>query len=195
MRAQRIVLFALVLCISIVFYGCQSNNVQENSDSETLLRNMKTYEVTATVTFLEDTQANIIKMKQKLDVNGAYTMVIESPEHLKGYKVSYANNEVIEYNPVTQTSYKGKVLAARNEILLGSFVAHYLADSNAKKEVVTLDQKKMTCFEATIPGDYKYMKSEKLWFDEATKSPVKMEIIGVNGQTSISIQFEEFKYN
>ena len=46
-----------------------------------------------------------------------------------------------------------------------------------------------------IPGDYKYMANEKLWFDETTKTPIKMEITGVDGSTSILIEFENFKHN
>ena len=172
MRAQRIVLFIFLLLVSGVFYGCQKGNTSSNEDGETLFKNMKAYEVNAKVTFLEGAQENVIEMKQKAEVGGAYTILIESPEHLKGYQVSYANNEVIEYNPITQTSYKGKVLTARNEVLLGNFIAHYLEDSAAKKEEITSNGKKTTCFETTIPGNYKYMASEKLWFDETTKAPI-----------------------
>lgn len=195
MKAQRIGLFILLLGVSGVFYGCQRNNTQVINESETLLKNMKSYEVVATVTFLQDAQANVIKMKQKADINGEYTITIESPEHLKGYQVSYANNEVIEYNPITQTSNKGKVLAARNEVLLGNFITNYKADSEAKKQETNLNGKKITCFEANIPGEYRYLNSEKLWFDEKTMSPIKMEILDLNGTPSISIAFEDFKYN
>lgn len=195
MRTRRIVLFTFLLLVSVVFYGCQKESSNASVDAESLMKNMKTYEVDATITFLKDTQPNVIKMKQRAEVGGAYTMTIESPEHLKGYQVSYENNEVIEYNPITKTSFKGKVLAARNEVLLGSFIAHYLDDSVAKKEETTLNGKKTTCFETMIPGDYKYMASEKLWFDEIAKAPIKMEITGVDGNTSILIEFEKFKHN
>ncbi len=195
MRAQRIVLFIFLLLLSVVFYGCQKDSSSSSVDVESLMKNVKTYEVDATITFLKDTQPNVIKMRQKAELGGAYTMLIESPQHLKGYQVSYENDEVIEYNPITKTSFKGKVLAARNEVLLGSFIAHYLEDSTATKEETTLDGKKAICFETMIPGDYKYMTSEKLWFDEVTKAPVRMEITGVDGSASILIEFESFKYN
>lgn len=195
MREQRIVLFIFLLLLSVVFYGCQKGSGDASSDAETVLKNMKTYEVNATVTFLKDTQPNVIKMKQKAEVNGAYTMTIESPEHLKGYQVSYANNEVIEYNPITNTESKGKVLTARNEVLLGNFIARYLEGGTSKKEETTLNGKKVACLETMIPGDYKYMASEKLWLDESIKAPIKMEIIGVDGSTSILIEFEDFKHN
>ena len=194
MREQRIVLFILLLLLSVVFYGCQKGSGNASSDAEAVLKNMKTYEVNATVTFLKDTQPNVIKMKQKAEVGGAYTMTIESPEHLKGYQVSYANNEVIEYNPITNTESNGKVLTARNEVLLGNFIARYLEGSTSKKEETTLNGKKVVCLETMIPGDYKYMASEKLWLDESIKAPIKMEIIGVDGSTSILIEFENFKH-
>ena len=82
MRARRIVLFIFLLLISVVFYGCQKESSNASVDAESLIKNMKTYEVDATITFLKDTQPNVIKMKQRAEVGGAYTMTIESPEHL-----------------------------------------------------------------------------------------------------------------
>lgn len=193
MRGQRIILFIFLLLLSVGFYGCQKGSSSASLDAEEVLKNIKAYEADATVTFLKDTQPNVIKMKQKADVNGAYTMTIESPEHLKGYQINYTNNEVIEYNPITETTSKGKISTARNEVILGSFIAHYKEDSEAKKEETMLDGKRALCFEAKIPGDYKYMASEKLWFNESTNVPIKMEIIGVDGSTSILVEFENFK--
>lgn len=195
MRKPRIVLFAFLLLLSVVFYGCQKGSGNASDDVSSVLSKMKCYEVDATVTFLKDTQPNVIKMKQKVQVDGTYTMTIESPERLKGYQVSYENNEVIEYNPITKTHSKGKVLTARNEILLGNFIKHYLEESASKYEETTLNNAKAICFETIIPGDYKYMASEKLWFDENMKAPIKMEVIGVDGSTSILIEFESFKHN
>jgi outer membrane lipoprotein-sorting protein len=50
-------------------------------------------------------------------------------------------------------------------------------------------------FEVPIPGDYKYMASEKVWFDEDELNPIKMEIYDLEGKVMIQLDFSHFKYN
>lgn len=196
-KVKRLCLVVVLLMIACIFYGCSMENKMQPKEEKLqgLLNNLKTYEVDATITFLRESKSRTIKMKQIVEMGGRYKLIIEEPKHLKGYTISYNGESTIQYNPITQKTSTSKESAARNEVILSSFIQHYLEQEEVKLEEETLEGKKVTCIEITIPGDFKYMAKEKIWFDTATNEPIKMEIYDVEGHVAIQITFENFKYN
>lgn len=196
-KAQRICIVICLCTLAVIFHGCSvsSQTAAKEENVESLLEKMKTYEVDAQITFLKDEEPHTMKMKQMVEMEGRYKLMIEDPEHLKGYCINYDGEQITQYNPITKVTTTAKSSAARNEMLLSSAVSHYLEGDKEKMEDVTLDGMKATSFEVAIPGQYKYLAKEKIWFDKEAQVPLKLEIMDQEGKVVMRITFENFKYN
>jgi outer membrane lipoprotein-sorting protein len=183
--------------IAFSFHGCnkaeQSGKAQDRL--HTMLKTLKGYETDATITFLKDTQINIIKMKQAVEIGGKYKLILESPDYLKGYTTTFDGENIFQYNPHTKENVACKQSEARNQILLSSFIHNYVNTQELKQGNDTLDGKEVIVCEVNIPGDYKYMAKEKVWFDKRELWPIKMEIYDIQGNLAIQVEFSHFKPN
>lgn len=195
-KGLRGLITALLIITSLTFYGCSSNHQGNRQNSlHEMLKALKSYEADATISFLKDTEEHIIKMKQAAEAEGKYRLIIESPDHMKGYETRFDGSALSEYNPSTKASVPRKPNEARNQILLSTFVHQYLESADPKLEKGTLNGKSVHIIEIPIPGNYKYMTKQRVWFDEKTLVPLKMEIYDVNDNTTLQVLFENFKYN
>lgn len=181
--------------IAFTFYGCSHFNKVSLHAAGSFFKELKQYESEVTVTFLKDKQPNEMKMKQVASMSGTYEFTVIEPEHLKGAKVSCDGNQITEYYPSLNKAVEVKGSKAQNEILLTSFVSRYLTNENIKEQEVQLNGKAINTYEMPIEGDFKYLSKEKLWLDESSQLPLKMEIYDDTGNVTIEIIYKDFKFN
>lgn len=194
MQIKRLILMGILLVMALTFYGC---NTQKNiTHTETdFFKDLKQYEANVTVTFLKDKQPNEITMKQVAKVDGTYEMTFLTPEHMKDVKIICDGEKVTQYYPSIDKSVEQKMSIAQNEILLTSFAARYLTNENIKKQEVQLDGKKMITYEMPIEGNFRYLSKEKIWLEEKSLKPVQMVLYDEEGNITIEVIYNEFKYN
>lgn len=177
-----------ILLLTGCFWGCQNPQLGMHNvkNVENMLENLKNYEANLSITFTKNKDKSNIKMKQVWREDGTYETTVLEPERLKGYCTTYDGNTISQYNPTNQETIQTKVSPVLNQLLFGTFVTQYNENKvGAVDSAITL----------TIPGRFKYMASEKVWFDEQTKYPVKIEIYDTEGNLTIELVFESFKYN
>lgn len=192
----RIVGFSLTLILSMMLCGCSTKGNEISSESlQSVLQDLKSYEADVTITFLKDSQPNVLKMHQKVEIDGKYELEITMPEYLMGNKISYDGKVITQYHAKMNQKLVCEANEARDEVLLSSFINHYFEDSQAVVEESILNDVKVTTIQVTIPGDYKYMAKEKIWFDTKEKKPMKLEIYDQQGNVAIQVEFENVKYN
>lgn len=184
-----------LLMTAFMFYGCNQSNKVSVRSAGSFFKELKRYEAEVTVTFLKDKQPNEMKMKQIANMSGAYEFTVIEPEHLKGTKISYDGNQMTEYYPSLNKAVEVKGSSAQNEILLTSFVSRYLTNENIKEQKIQLNGETLRTYELPIEGDFKYLSKEKLWLDEKSQLPLKMEIYDDVGHVTIEIIYEDFKFN
>ena len=194
MQIKRLILMGFLLSMAITFYGCgmQKNTVKTSSD---FFKDLKQYEASVSVTFLKDKQPNKIKMKQIAKADGTYEMTILEPEHMQDVKFICDGQKVTQYFPSINQSIEQKISIAQNEILLTSFAARYLTNENIKEQEVQLDGKKMITYEMPIEGNFRYLSKEKIWLEEKSLKPVQMVLYDEEGNITIEVIYNEFKYN
>ena len=194
MQIKRLILMSFLLVLAFTFYGC---NTQKNTSSIAgdFFKDLKQYEADVTVTFLKDKQPNEVKMKQIAKVDGTYEMTILAPEHMQNVKIICDGHKVTEYYPSTNQSVEQEMSVAQNEILLTSFATRYLTNENIKKQEVQLDGKKMITYEMPIDGNFRYLSKEKIWLEEKSLKPVQMVLYDEEGNITIEVIYNEFKYN
>ncbi|MEF9958576.1 MAG: hypothetical protein RR448_02580 [Niameybacter sp.] len=187
-KVKRILVIGCILLLTGCFWGCQNPQLGMHNvkNVENMLENLKNYEANLSITFTKNKDKSNIKMKQVWREDGTYETTVLEPERLKGYCTTYDGNTISQYNPTNQETIQTKVSPVLNQLLFGTFVTQYNENKvGAVDSAITL----------TIPGRFKYMASEKVWFDEQTKYPVKIEIYDTEGNLTIELVFESFKYN
>lgn len=189
-----------LLCIlgAVCFLLCGCN--AEGSLMEKIqkrLNEMESYKAKATLTRITNKGENTYEIEQFSVVGGEYKLVICSPEPLKGNYTVYDGEKICQYS----ASAGGRVISdvpesqARNELFLGSFVKNYMSSEGVSVDVAVMDESKCTVLEAVIPGDNKYMTSEKLWIDNETLDPVRLSIYDFEGKERYIIDYNDFEYN
>lgn len=192
MNKQRLMAYSAVLMIAL----CSCSHLKPKAATcEEFLRSIKSYEATATVVFLKDRQANTIAMKQQANSEGSYEMMYLLPEQLKGTTMSFDGEKLIEAYPNSEKKIEQKAGVAENEIILTSFIKRLQDAEHVKKQEAVLDGKKVMTYEIPIEGSYKYLAKEKVWIDKEQMIPLQLEIYDTEGNVSIEVQYEDFKYN
>lgn len=196
-KLKRILIISLILSITGVLWGCHNPAVGMNQTKsvEKMLQDLRNYEADLSITFTKNKDKSNIKINQIYDVGGKYQMTIKEPERLKGYTTTCDGQKLSEYNPITKKSMQVDASPVKNQLLFGTFVHNYLNNESIKLVEEQLDGKAVYTLSVPIPGGFKYMASEKVWFDQKTTYPIKMEIYDTEGQLTIYIEFIDFRYN
>ena len=53
----------------------------------------------------------------------------------------------------------------------------------------------MITYEMPIEGNFKYLSKEKIWLEEKKLTPVQMVLYDNEGNITIEVIYNEFKYN
>lgn len=194
---KKVVFVIGLLMISVVYSGCNlvnnKNTNQEQIHSKLLA--LKSYKADTTITFFENTQKNVIGMHQAYAVDGKYELTVTAPKNLEGHIITYDGTEITEFNPSTKEKAVVKPSVVRNQILFGTFVHNYLQSEDVAITVQKIDGENSTVLETIIPGNYKYLATQKVWFDQKTALPLKMIIYDKEGKSTIQVEFKNFEYN
>ena len=184
--------FGMILMMTL----CSCGNMKSKAaTSEDFFKSMQSYEAKATVVFLKDKQANTISMQQKASSEGLYEMVYLLPKHLEGTTMRFDGEKLIETYPNNEQKVEEKVGTVENEILLTTFIKRLETTDQVKKQDAVLDGKNVITYEIPIEGNYKYLAKEKVWLDEKQMIPLQLVIYDTEGNVSIEVQYEDFKYN
>lgn len=194
MQIKRLILMCFLLVVAFNFYGCNTKRSTVLTSAD-FFKNLNQYEATVDVIFLKDKQPNEIKMKQIAKMDGTYEITVLEPEHLKNVKFICDGKKVSEYYVGIDKTVEQKINIAQNEILLTSFTRRYLTNDNIKKQEVQQGGKKMITYEMPIEGDFKYLSKEKIWLEEKNLTPVQMVLYDNEGNITIEVIYNEFKYN
>ncbi len=192
-KVQKVVIELLILMTTFSFVGC-IGKIKEASLPEAL-NNIKSYEAYATITFLAEGQENSLEMEQKVEIGGKYQLTIKKPPHLKDYILYFDGEKIREYNPKSQKETLAEASHARNETMLSTFIERYRENKDILTSKRTLDDKEVFVIEAGIPGGFKYLAKQRVYFEQEHFSPIKMEILDSQGNKTIQIEYKDFKYN
>ena len=191
MKKVMVVWMLVMLSFIVSCNNSLTSTPEEKVDK--LLQELKNYEAEMIVTFTNNKKTTTMKMKQSYDANGNYEMTLLEPESLKGYKTIWNGDTMEEYNPVTDKKVQAKPNPVKNQVLFGTFLHNYLHGERMSQPPVR--EGEYLTVEVAIPGNYKYMAKEKVWFDAQTAQPVKMEIYDKEGNVTIAIEITLFQYN
>lgn len=194
MKTPRHIVKKTLLMISILLCGCQNTKIKQENNKN-FFEDLRSYEATATVSFLKDRQPNVLVMKQQATIEGSYVMTYLSPAHLEGTQLCYNGEKIVEIYPKENKEIEEKVGRVENEVLLTSVAKRLLAAPHIKEQQELFNGKKVRTYDIPIEGGYKYLAREKVWLSQEQRIPIQLEIYDTEGNLSIQVVYNDFKYN
>ena len=188
-----------VLVILCFLCGCASKekNLSAMEKIQKQLNEMQSYQCIGTMKRISNKGENTYEMKQSYQMTGEYKLELTAPESVAGNYTVFDGKTICQYNPRVN----GRVIIdvpesqPRNELFLGAFVKNYVQSEDVSMSTANLEENNCTILEAVIPGDNKYLATEKLWIDNETIEPVQFVIYDSEGKERYIINYKEFEYN
>ncbi len=186
----------LPIILMLVISGC-SKPITGYKNVQDKLMAMESYVAEADITYINNKGEDKCKTLQYALNDGKYRIEVTEPSQQQGNVILYDGKMVWSYNPSVEQ--KVQVNAPdkpeRYELILFSFIENYVKSQDVAVESASLDESLCTVLEAEIPGENKFLATEKLWLDNESMLPVKLVIYDTDGKERIIAQFSNFQYN
>lgn len=196
MKKLRIFLPMIIICLCAI--ACKQKDTMSTMEKiQKSLNEMQNYECTATLTRISNKGENTYETKQYYKSTGEYKMELLSPENVAGNYTIFDGKTICQYNPRVN----GKVIIdvpesqQRNQLFLGAFIKNYMQSEDVSIETAKFDEGKCTILEAVIPGENKYLATEKLWVDNESLKPKQLIIYDKENKERYIVLYNEFDYN
>ncbi len=194
----------LSVCISLILIAilaaCTAKGGEVMSDMEKIQKQfleMKNYACIATVEHISKRGTKSYETKQYYKKTGEYRLEMLAPENIKGIITTYNGKTICQYNPNVESKIRKDLESSEyvDEMFLGAFIENYLKSEETSIAVSKFDKAKCTILEAVIPGNHKYLSTEKLWVDNETLLPKQLVIYDKDGSERIRVTYGEFQWN
>jgi outer membrane lipoprotein-sorting protein len=195
--------FPAALAVILTLSGCAGQTVTQDETSlydkiQNTLKTLETYEATAAVRYISNNNIHQYTVKQQAKNSGEYRVEVLSPENAAGNITTFDGSVICQYN----SKVAGKIAVGttesseRSEIFLTSFINNYFVAAETAQTVANMeDNDEMTVLEAVIPGENKYLATEKLFIRNDTLKPKELVIYDEDGNERIVVVFTEIEYN
>jgi outer membrane lipoprotein-sorting protein len=182
----------------VVFTGCgviKSKKNFEEVSRRLLALSAYTCDVVMRVTNNKSTME--YKLKHYYKSPDKYRVEVLAPKELEGQVTIYNGNKSYIYHPrinqyLVTENFSGSV---EYNTFIGSFMNHIRKTDNIRISSEKDGEKLLYVLEFEVPEPNNYMRFEKLWLDAETAVPVKAEIYGDDGKTSVEVYYSNFVYN
>jgi outer membrane lipoprotein-sorting protein len=147
---------------------------------------------------------NTYQMRQYYQAPDNYREEVLSPANLAGLTYVFSGGSVSVFPPNDGESIRLEDVAEnRNYMFLPDFFDKYFNSDNAIVAVSTeiapddaaATDDTATILEVLLDGNNIYRASQKLWIDNKTAMPIKLETYNIDGTVLVSVTFTEFNLN
>lgn len=190
-------ILALFFAFILVFSGCGGGKISDYDKMQKRLVEMTSYICEADIKYISPKTENTYKAKQWVLSDGRYKIETTEPEEVKGNIILYDGNLLWQYNPKLESkiSLNTPDKPERVQINIFTFLSNMVNSQDVGVESSSMDKSLYTVFEAKIPGNSKYFAHEKLWLDNETLNPARLEIYDTEGEMRAEVVFSSFEYN
>lgn len=186
-----------VIIFVFIFMGCSNEKISDYDKIQKKLMEMTDYSCEAEIKYISNKGENIYQTKQWASSDGRYRIETLSPDDVKGGIILFDGKMIWQYNPQinSKVSLNTPDKPERTQINIFTFLNNMVKSQDVGVESATLDESLYTVFEAKIPGSSKFFSYEKLWIENKTMLPSKLEIYDTDDKTRAEITFKNFEYN
>ncbi len=186
-------LISIIIFWQITYKKSNSGNNISKSDKFDIL-NISSYEATIEVQVYSNKNTSKYVLRQKYYKPNILKQEVIEPENIRGLTTTFdGTNLTIENKALNlKKLYENYNYMTGNYLSLVGFIDEYKKAENVKEEVVANER----IIEIELSGsNNRYEKFRKLYIDEKSNLPTKMEILDVNQNISVYILYKEIKIN
>lgn len=187
-----------ILFIVLLLTGCSEKTDEELFyDAQKKIVSLNTYTCTAEVTVYGNKSPQKYTAKQWFAAPDKYRIEIENPENLKGKVTVYNGKRAWICHPrIGQEWMMEDFLASvEQKMFLGYFINNFVNTENVKLNKEIIDDKEYISLQTEIPGNHPYFNKERLWFDIEKYYPYRLQVLDVDDNVRIDVQYLNFRYN
>ena len=193
---RKVISVLIIICV--VFTGCAVLKPKRNFEevSKRLLK-LETYTCDVTMKVANNKSVMEYKLKHYYKSPDKYRVEVLEPKELEGQVSIYNGNSACIYHPginqyLVTENFSGSV---EYNAFIGSFMNHVKDTDKIKISSETEGKQELIVLEFEVPEPNNYMQNEKIWLDAENTMPVKAEIYGNDGKTSVEIYYNNFVFN
>lgn len=136
-------------------------------------------------------------MNQYYKAPDRYKIEILEPEDIRGLVTVYSGSNVTTIYPEIQGKFTLMNFTPidKSYIFISDFFETYYKSEQTAVFMVNKAESRQTVLEANIPGSNIYRFNQKMWIDNNTLRPLKMEIYDIKKKAVISITYDEVELN
>lgn len=194
---KAIKFMAVLLTSVLIFSGCGDKKISDYDKIQKNLMSMTGYTCNAEIKYISNRGENTYQTTQWVLSDGRYKIETSAPDSVKGGIILFDGKMLWQYNPQlnSRVSLHTPDKPERTQINIFTFLNNMVNSQDVGVESASLDESLYTVFEAKIPGSSKFFSSEKLWVENKTMLPARLEIYDTEGETRVEAAFTNFEYN
>lgn len=176
------------------FFNSGNNMSNKSADEiKNYILNMNSFSAEATVTITNNKTTNTYILGQKFKGN-QYVQELLEPQNIAGLTIKYDGNQVIIENTKIGVSklYENYKYITNNSLCISTFVSDYKEETNENK---LYEENGTIILETKIKNENIYNVNKKLYIDQKTAKPVKMEIQDITQNLRVYILYSKVEIN
>lgn len=187
-------LFLILALASILLVSCDSDNTTKTIEKLNKLYNENSgYETKLEMKIINKDKESIYKMQEKYTRDEIISLEILEPEESKGISIEYKDDKIILKHASIKQSITLKALKNFDKgVLLVNFFENL--DTIEFIEEKELDGKDYFVIKFKPEESNKYNHQRLIYLTKKNLEPYLMEIMDENGDTRVTIKYEDFKY-
>lgn len=187
-------LLLLIVLLSILLISCTSDKGTKTIEKLNKLYNENSgYETKLEMKIINKDKESIYKMQEKYTRDEIISLEILEPEESKGISIEYKDDKIILKHASIKQSITLKALKNFDKgVLLVNFFENL--DTIEFIEEKELDGKDYFVIKFKPEESNKYNHQRLIYLTKKNLEPYLMEIMDENGDTRVTIKYEDFKY-
>jgi outer membrane lipoprotein-sorting protein len=188
----------MLIIVCVFFTGCSVLKSRSSFEevSKRLLK-LETYTCDVTMRVVNNKSIMEYKLKHYYKSPDKYRIEVLAPKELEGQVTIYNGRSSYIYHPginqyLITENFSGSV---DYNAFIGSFMNHITKTDDIRISNEKSGEKELILLEFEVPEPNSYMRLEKIWIDAENSVPIKAEIYGDDGRTSVEVQYNNFVYN
>ena len=187
-----ILIFLLTFAYKKLKFGNNESNKSAEEIEEYIL-NMNSYTAELEVTVNSNKNTSKYVLKQEYFSNNYSKQTVVKPENIEGTEIIYKDGNMVINNSKLNLNkvYNNYPYLSDNVLWLNFFVEEY---KNCKDNAKVYEENNEVVIEISIDNN-KYLTNEKLYLEQGTGKPKKIEISDDNKNTTVYILYKEININ
>ncbi len=186
-----------VIILTITLSGCTTDKLNHDIYSRIYQRysDIKSYTAVIDVTVYSNVKEGKYTLKQYYKAPGSYRVDVLRPENMTGSGCMFYEDGLYLYSNGNGEKLDGYIPSDKNYMFLVDFFENYYKGEETAAAVTKDISGEQTVLTSMAAGENEYRFCQKLWIDNKTCLPAKLETFDINNKPVISVVFTEFELN